>query len=262
MSYKTDLHIHTWYSDGTMSPEAIVEKYYKEEYDLLAVTDHETTEGIKPAQEACKGKNIRVIAGIELSTEYEGTELHILGYYIDPDNSCLKKCLEGLAAARRRRNEKLLKGLEELGAELAEEDLLQRPGQTYIGKPNFARALVAKGYISEEREAFLPGQFLESDKLRAVKKEKLKTEEAIAVIREAGGIAVLAHPCKIKGIGERESDLFKKNFDKLISELKKIGLRGLECIYPKHSEEERLYFITTAGKYHLHITEGTDFHGR
>ena len=212
MSLKIDFHIHTWYSDGTMSPEEIVEKYAGEEFSTIAITDHEVTDGIREAQEAAKGKGI--------------------------------------------------KALQQQNIDIKEEDLIQRPGQTYIGKPNFARALAAKGYIDEASQAFTPGQFLESDEVRAVEKEKLSTAEAIKLIRDAGGIAVLAHPCKIKGIGQRESEEFRRNFGMLLAGLKKAGLKGLECIYPTHSDEERLYFISMASKYHLHVTEGSDFHGR
>ena len=262
MSLKIDFHIHTWYSDGTMSPEEIVEKYAGEEFSTIAITDHEVTDGIREAQEAAKGKGIKVVPGIELATDMDGRELHILGYYIDEENPALQDALARLAVIRKKRNAGILKALQQQNIDIKDADLIQRPGQTYIGKPNFARALAAKGYIDEASQAFTPGQFLESDEVRAVEKEKLSTAEAIKLIRDAGGIAVLAHPCKIKGIGQRESEEFRRNFEMLLAGLKKAGLKGLECIYPTHSDEERLYFISMASKYHLHVTEGSDFHGR
>lgn len=262
MSLKIDFHIHTWYSDGTMSPEEIVDKYDKEEFSMIAITDHEVTEAIKPAQEAARDKHIKIVSGIELATDTGGMELHILGYYIDTENARLKETLARLAKIRKKRNEGILKVLQEKNIEIEEKDLIQREGQTYIGKPNFAKALLDKGYIKEFSQAFSPGQLLESEEVRAVRREKLSTEEAIDLIREAGGIPVLAHPCKIRGIGRRGSEEFKKNFDALLAKLKKAGLKGLECVYPQHSDEERLYFISMASKYHLHVTEGSDFHGR
>lgn len=262
MSFKTDLHIHTWCSDGAMSPEEVTEKYIEEKYDLIAVTDHEVTEGLNRVRKAAEGRNIRIISGIELAADMTGTELHILGYYIDEENQELKEALARLAEMRKARNGGILRALREKGLDIKEEDLIQHDGQTYIGKPHFAKALLSKGYIKEISEAFEPGRFLESPEIKAVKKEKLSAEEAIALINGAKGIAVLAHPCKIKGIGERGSESFKKNFETLLAKLKKIGLKGLECIYPSHSDEERLYFIDMAAKYHLHITEGSDFHGR
>ena len=106
MSYKTDLHIHSWYSDGTMSPLDIVERYSQEKYDLISITDHEVTDGIAEAVEAGKDKNLRVIPGIEIATVCRGIELHILGYYFDADDQKLKDQLRLLAQERRRRNKK------------------------------------------------------------------------------------------------------------------------------------------------------------
>lgn len=244
-----------------MSPADLVEKYTEEKYDLIAITDHEVTGGIAEAQEAAKDKNIRIIGGIELATLYKGTELHILGYYIDVENQKLKDKLQALSELRRERNQRLLEVLNRMGFELSEDDLIEREGQSYIGKPNFARALVRKGYIKTASEAFEDGKLLESNEAKAVERVKIPTEEAIDLIREAGGISVLAHPYKIKNIGERGTKEFRENFDIMIRELKKAGLKGLECIYPKHTDEERLFFIDEAAKYHLHITEGSDFHG-
>lgn len=261
MSFKTDFHIHSHYSDGTMSPSDIVKKYIKDEFDMIAITDHEVTDGIAEAVSQAKDENIKIISGIEFSTDMDGKEIHILGYYFDPDNGQLKEQLKYLANIRKERNDRLLKALQSQGFDICERDLIQREGQTYIGKPNFARALAAKGYISNMSEAFEPGKLLESDEIKSIKREKISAAKAIEIIRNAGGIAVLAHPCKIKGIGERESSEFKENFEILLKELKKCGLKGIECIYPKHSDNERLWFIDMASKYHLHITEGSDFHG-
>ncbi len=261
MIYKTDMHIHTWYSDGVLSPAAIVEKYAGAGFDVIAITDHEVTEGIAEAREAARAYALRVVAGIELATDYRGLELHILGYNIDSENARLKETLARLAAIREKRNEALLKALQAQGFAIRERDLIKRAGQEFIGKPDFARALANRGYIKDASEAFAPGQFLEAPWAKAIKREKIRTEEAIELIREAGGIPVLAHPGKIKGLGERESSRFQENFRLLLAELKQAGLKGLECIYPRHSDAERLFFIDTAGKLHLHITEGSDFHG-
>ncbi len=261
MDFKTDLHIHSWYSDGTMSPKELVEKYTAEGYDVISVTDHEVTDGIQEAIDAGKEKNLRVITGIEIATKHEGRELHILGYYFDAKNKELCDELKKLAEIRKIRNKKMLETLRNMGYDITEEDLLQREGQSYIGKPNFARALVKKGYIGEVSEAFEPGRFLESEKIKSVEREKPQTSDIIRIIRDAGGIPVLAHPYKIKGLGERGSKEFKAAFEKLLKELKAVGLKGLECIYPKHTHEEEMFFIATAAKYHMHITEGSDFHG-
>lgn len=261
MSFKTDLHIHSWFSDGTMGPSAIVDRYAGSDYDLIAITDHEVLGDVEEAIELGEGRNIRVLQGIELATMNDGIELHILGYYFDTENEELNDALDRLADIRAERNEKMLACLNEMGYELTKKDLKQRKSQVYIGKPNFARALVNKGYISDIKEAFETGKFLESPEIKAIPHEKLSTEEAISLINNAGGIAVLAHPCKIKGLGERGSQEFKKAFQLLTKELKAKGLKGMECIYPEHTPEEEFFFVNTAAKFHLHITEGTDFHG-
>lgn len=261
MSFKTDLHIHSWYSDGTESPTDIVERYAKDKYELIAITDHEVTDGIEEAIEAGKDKNLRVIPGVEIATVFKGKELHILGYYFDISNQKLQEELGRLAETRRKRNIKLLEALRGMGVDIEESDLIQREGQNYIGKPNFARALIKKGYISDISQAFERGKYLMAQEAVAIEREKPETEDIIRLITEVGGMAVLAHPCKIKGLGERESRRFKEAFGLLIKELKDIGLKGLECIYPKHTEEEKFFFIGEAAKYHLHITEGSDFHG-
>ena len=261
MSYKQDLHIHSWFSDGTMSPAQIIEKYAKEEYAVISITDHERCDAIMEAELLAKEKNMRVITGIELATVMDGLELHILGYYFDRENKELKKELRRLAKAREARNEIILEKLQAMGVEIDEDDLIKVPGQTYVGKPHFARALVEKGYVPTIADAFKPGQYLGTDEIQALDTERMATQDAIDLIKAAGGMAVLAHPCKIKGIGERKSDEFKKNFEELIKKLKKMGLKGLECIYPDHDVEDQWYFVGVAGKYHLHVTEGTDFHG-
>lgn len=261
MNLKTDFHIHTWYSDGTLSPSEIVQKYSCERYDVIAITDHETTAGIKEAEEKGREVNLKVVAGIELPAVFEGKELHILGYHFDLKNRALTEKLDFMAEKRRERNARLLKAIREKGYEIEEQDLIFREGQTYIGKPNFARALIKKGYISKVSEAFEPGRFLEDPQLKEIKKYLIPAEEALTIIRDAGGIPVLAHPCKIRGIGRRGSEEFRDSFSQLLKRLRQAGLKGLECIYPDHTEEERLFFIDEAARLHLHITEGSDFHG-
>lgn len=261
MSYKSDMHIHSWFSDGTLSPADIVKKYSWEEYGIISITDHETTEGIEQARLEGEKADLKVVTGIELPALYREKELHILGYYFDPADRALSEKLRFLAVKRKERNEKLLAALIKKGFDISGEDLLKREGQTYTGKPDFARALVKKGYVRSVADAFSPGKFLEDPEIKKIKKYKMPAGEAIELIRGAKGIPVLAHPCKIKGIGERGSAVFRENFDSLLRDLKKAGLGGLECIYPKHTEEERFFFIDEASRYHLHITEGSDFHG-
>jgi predicted metal-dependent phosphoesterase TrpH len=262
MALKMDLHIHTTYSDGTMRPVDIVKMYQPLEYGVIAITDHDGIDGVKEAQVAGEALNLQVITGIELGTVFnDETELHILGYYIDIDNEPLKARLKEIRKARDVRNEKLLRVFQDMGYDISEEDLLQRPGQTYIGKPNFALAFAKKGYVDKPVDAFGNVKFLDAPEARAVKKEKVTSEEAISLIKGAGGIACLAHPMKIKGIGEKGSEEFFENLDKIVRPLKKAGLGAIECFHPSADHEEALRLVGFAEKYHLHITEGSDFHG-
>ena len=195
MSYKSDMHIHSWFSDGTLSPADIVKKYSREEYGIISITDHETTEGIEQARLEGEKADLKVVTGIELPALYREKELHILGYYFDPADRALSEKLRFLAVKRKERNEKLLAALIKKGFDISGEDLLKREGQTYTGKPDFARALVKKGYVRSVADAFSPGEFLEDPELKKIKKYKMPAGEAIELIRGAKGIPVLAHPC-------------------------------------------------------------------
>ena len=261
MGYKVDYHVHSWCSDGTMKPTELVRKYHEEGYDIISITDHDGIDGIAEALIAGEALKIQVITGVELSVDFEGINLHILGYKFDHENEELQEKMEELRGYRKERNEKILAALQNMGYDITMEDAKQRKGQKYIGKPNFARALVAKGYVGSVKEAFAEGVFLNAPEIKAIEKKKMTAEEAIKLIAQAGGMAVLAHPAKIKNIGERGSEEYWKNFEELLRSLKKMGLKGLECFYPEHTEEEQLKFAVLAGKYHLHMTEGSDYHG-
>lgn len=262
MEQKVDFHIHTYFSDGSASPTDIVKKAKELDYDMIAITDHDGTEGIEEAFIAGKALDLQVIAGIELATETDdGTGLHILGYHIDTKNDHLQAVLKDLRKKRIARNEILLQALSEMGYPLTEEDLILREGQTFIGKATIARAMAAKGYISHYREAFYKDQLLDSPEIRKIKKEKLTSEQAISLIKEAGGISVLAHPIQIRGLGKPGSEEFYSKVDSLLEDLKRWGIKGLECFHPDQNHKQSLRFVELAEKYHLHITKGSDFHG-
>lgn len=258
--YKVDYHIHTTCSDGKSAPAKIVRQAKDLGYDEIAITDHDNTNGLHDAMVAADALQMRVIAGIEIATKTEeGIGLHILGYRFDPENADLKALLDTLIRGREERNARLLAELRDMGYDIGLQDL-EAGNNSFIGKLIIARALVRKGYIENEKEAFGP-TILGDPRCRAIRKEKPLTSEAIRVIAKAGGIPVLAHPIQTRGIGEPGSGEFYENIETIIARLKKQGLKGLECYHPDQNAEQSERFVQLAEKYHLHITRGSDFHG-
>ena len=260
--YKVDFHIHTNFSDGQTAPSDIVQKAKELGYDMIAITDHDGVDGISEAVEAGKTADLKVIPGIELATEIEeGIGLHILGYGIDISEPRLRAVLDDLAERREKRNEQLLQILNDMGYDISYEDLHRQQPNGFIGKPIFARALAAKGYVAHYKDAFKGDRFLGSKEARQAKKVKIMASEAIELIKGAGGIAVLAHPIQTRGAGETGSEEFYGNIEIIIKRLKSQGLEGLECYHPDQNSEQSARFVEMAEKYGLHITRGSDFHG-
>lgn len=261
--YKIDFHIHTNFSDGQATPTEVVNRAAELGYEKIAITDHDGIDGVREAIAAGEATGVEVIAGIELATEIEeGIGLHILGYNFDIDNAHLNAVLEALRQRRDARNHMLVGVLNDMGYEISMEDLQKRQPNGFIGKPVIARTLCEKGYVDNPKEAFKKGQFLGSDEARKVKKEKVLASEAIALINEAGGTAVLAHPIQTRGAGETGSEEFYRNMETIIKRLKSQGLGGLECYHPDQNSEQTGRFVELAKKYELQITRGSDFHGK
>lgn len=259
---KADLHIHTYYSDGRMSPADIVREAGKLGYTVIAITDHDGTDGVEEALEAGRRAKVAVIPGIELDTETDdGTGLHILGYGMDVNEPVFRGAMEKLAARRKRRNAELVKVLTDMGYSLSMEELERKQPGRYIGKPVIARALEEKGYIPDYRDAFKEGMFLESRQAKAVKKEPYSSREAIDLIKGAGGAAVLAHPIQTKGLGRAGSEEFYAGIEKIVTGLKDVGLEGLECYHPDQDRVQSERFCRMADAHGLWITRGSDFHG-
>ncbi len=259
--YKVDFHIHTTASDGEATPTQIIRRAAELEYDIIAITDHDNTNGIAEARIAAEAVGIRFVPGIEIAVVTEEvTGLHMLGYYIDEENEELKEFLSAMVERRKERNEQLFKALSEMGYELTKDDIEYGKNE-FIGKPIIARAMVSKGYIDDPRQAF-GKDILGSKKCRAIRKVKPLAREAIDVIKQAGGMPVLAHPIQTRGVGRPGSEEFFKNMDMIIGRLKKQGLKGLECFHPDQNFEQSMRFVEMAEKYHLHITRGSDFHGK
>lgn len=287
MEYKVDYHFHSTFSDGSKRPTELVKWYKNNGYDEIALTDHDGIDGIKEAKIAGEALGIQVISGVEISTDLyadfseKPLDVHLLGYRFDEENQELIAKLSELKKFRADRNDRLIEKLNEMGYEISYEDILNssnRSNQNYIGKPNIADALVDKGYIKNRIEAFEPGKFLESPEIKGIKKEKLHIDDAIMLIRNAGGIPVIAHPMEIyqrekyfvDGIKGHEryrqnKDYGKEKFFEWLFEelklLKKKGLGGLECYHPSATEDDSSKLVSVAEKLKLHITSGSDYHG-
>lgn len=241
-----DLHLHTVFSDGTYTPEELISASAKRKLSAIAVVDHDTIRGIEPVMQAARLKNIEVIPGIELSAEYEGAEIHILGYFIDCKNTKLTERLNILKQTRIERVYKIVEKLKDMGVALDPDKVFDFSGQGTVGRLHIARAMVLEGKVSSVFEAFK--KYI-GDKCSAyVLGFKFSPCEAIKLIKEAGGIPVLAHPYTIHN-------------DELIIKFIGEGLMGLEVYYPEHSQSMVNFYKNLAIQHNLLITGGSDCHG-
>lgn len=241
-----DLHLHTVFSDGTYTPEELISASAKRKLSAIAVVDHDTVTGIEPVTQAASLNNIEVISGIELSSEYEGLEIHILGYLIDYKNTKLTERLNILKQNRIERVYKIVEKLNDMGVALDPVKIFNLSGQGTVGRLHIARALVLEGKVSSVFEAFK--KYI-GDKCPAyVLGFKFSPSEAIKLIKDAGGISVLAHPYTIHN-------------DELIIKFIGEGLMGLEVYYPEHSQSMVNFYKNLALQHNLLITGGSDCHG-
>ncbi len=243
-----DLHIHSNYSDGSMSPEEIINNAIDLGVKCISITDHDSIS----SQYVIKNKydDIQIISGIELSAEYEDLEIHILGYFIDVNNIELINTVNKLNKERIERINEILFRLKKEDINLEIEDLEVDLNST-VGRSHVAKAMVRKGYYDNYKAAFT--NHLVKGKKAYVKGYKLNYKEAIQVITNSGGIPVLAHP------GQIYKSLAVEN---IIKNLKFFGLKGIEVYHPSHSKEQTNNFYNLAKKYKMLITGGSDYHGK
>jgi predicted metal-dependent phosphoesterase TrpH len=241
---QVDLHVHTSASDGQLSPTEVVHEALALGLTTIAITDHDTTEGIEEALEAAKGTRLDVIPGVEISAEMPRCEVHILGYYIAYRDPALCRKLALFRELRLKRAQKIMAKLAQMGMPLDWDRIQQLAGTGAIGRPHIARAMLEKGYISSIDEAF--DLYISRGGPAYVKRPKLTPVEAIQTILAAQGLPVLAHPLQI---------------NHLVPELAAHGLVGLEVYYPGYTPDEIDFLLSLATKYGLLVTGGTDFHG-
>lgn len=245
-----DLHTHTTASDGTLSPSELVSQAYSLGLRAVAITDHDTMEGVEEALEQARKIEIEVIPGVEISVDF-AKEMHILGYFPDPYAPLMERTLEDLRQYRMERNPQIVAKLNSLGFDITLEEIKQIAGGSIVGRPHIAKVLLDKGYVESIKEAF--AEYLALGKPAYVKKEKLTPEAAIEAIAASGGLPVLAHP--------KYLEMTEEELDGLVCRLVKAGLKGIEVYYSTHSLEETEQYWGLAKKYQLLLTGGSDFHG-
>lgn len=241
-----DLHLHSSASDGTLSPQQTVVAALALGMQVIALADHDTVQGVGPALEAARGALLVVVPAVEINTDYEGREVHLLGYFIEPTSEDLARSLRALREARRERNRAMLRRLAQLGRPVEESRVEEIARGESVGRPHIAAALVQAGYAASGQQAF--DRWLGRGKPAFVPRPSFTPQQAIAVIQGAGGIAVLAHPAK----GGAEG---------LLPRLAGAGLQGLEAFHTDHSPRAVARYLALARQLGLLITGGSDSHG-
>jgi 3',5'-nucleoside bisphosphate phosphatase len=246
-----DLHTHSTASDGSLSPRELVAYAKKRGAAALALTDHDTIEGLTEAVRAGIEYCLEVIPGLEISADFKGGTMHILGYYLDPSDPMLNQELRRLQEARGERNPKIVEKLKALGIPISF-DQLRSLAKGQIGRPHIAQLLLQIGAVTSLDQAFQ--KYLAKGALAYVDKFRLSPPEAIAIILKAGGIPVLAHPFTLNCPSLKDLYL-------LVKELKENGLSGIEVLYPRHSDEQTRDYFSLVKELKLVYTGGSDFHG-
>ncbi len=247
-----DLHIHTTFSDGSYKPEEIVDMAKKNDFKTIAISDHDTLDGINPALEYASNKDIEVIPAIEFSTFEGKAEIHILGYFIDHEDDYLRKKVKKIFDSRKIRAQKMVELLNKQNIDITYNEVKNMASDDYIGRPHIAKLMIKKGYINEMKDAFTD-QYIGNGGKAYVEKYKLSPVEAIDLILNTGGVPVLAHPVFINHGEPMDKQDIKK--------LKDTGLLGLEVYHSKHNEKTIEYYKNIAQELDLLITGGSDFHG-
>jgi 3',5'-nucleoside bisphosphate phosphatase len=245
---KVDLHTHSTYSDGLLSPATLVEEAASRGVRFLALTDHDTVAGIPEARAAGDRFGIEVIAGVELSAALgSGGEVHLLGYFVDIDDPALLEQLAGYGRARSERMERMVDRLSRIGAPVSLERVREIAGHGTVGRPHLGRALVEAGHATDLSDAF--SRYIGGGKPAYVPRPRVDPRDAIALVRAASGVPVLAHPFSVGGV------------ESVLDRLVPAGLAGMEVDYGEYDDEDREILRQIAARRGLIATGGSDYHG-
>ncbi|WP_408956071.1 PHP domain-containing protein [Natroniella sp. ANB-PHB2] len=241
-----DLHTHTTASDGSFTPTEVVKTAKKLGFSAIAITDHDTLAGLEEGAKAAKEEGIEFVPGIELNTDYDDTEVHILGYYPDYNTEKLLKKLDTLQKARYNRIKNMVKKLNELGFEIEFKEIIDIAEGAALGRPHIAQIMLDKGYIEEWSQAF--DQYIGCRRPAYIKRKKLTPKEAIQLIKSAKGVPIIAHPALI-------------GKDQLLPKLVEWGAEGFEVYHTDHDQAATQRYLEFAQQHDLLITGGSDCHG-
>lgn len=245
-----DLHMHSTYSDGRLTPTELVRLLARRGLTVAALTDHDSTEGVDEAQaEAAGHPGLRLIAGVEISADHPteaSADVHVLGYFVNHHDEAFRAKLRDFRDQRFDRGRLMVERLKELGYELEWERVLAIAGEAGVGRPHVARVLVERGYLASERDAFQG--LLEDGGKAHISRPHVSVAEAVQMIRGAGGAAVLAHP------------LYLTDMDATIEHAASVGVVGMEVHYAEFTTPQRRSLLKTAGQYGLLPCGGSDYH--
>jgi predicted metal-dependent phosphoesterase TrpH len=244
--------MHSTHSDGTFTPRELVMTAIRKKLCAIALTDHDTFSGVAEAQAAGAELGLLVLSGVEISVEYGSKTVHMLAYCYDSGADKLRGGLNELLRGRNERNVKIVANLNGLGMAITVEEIEAEAGGTVVGRPHIANVLIRKGYIQTRQEAF--DKYLAKGAAAYEERLKFSPADSVNMILQAGGVPVLAHP-KFVPLQEGET------IEDVVRNLVSAGLRGIECYYSMHTEEETQQYLELAEKYNLIATGGSDFHG-
>lgn len=247
-----DLHTHTNESDGSLTPERLVEEAVRAGLEALGICDHDTLSGYDLAEPVARQAGLDLICGIELSTKYHRKSVHLLGYFLSgPPTNGFRNRLQAMQDSRRDRNRRMIDRLRSLGVEITIEEVEAR-GRRLAGRPHFAAILVEKGYVKTVKQAF--DDYLDESAKGYVQRLEPTFAEGVEWILEAGGLPSLAHPVRLEG-------KFRAPLEELIADMASLGLGGIEVYHHDHTADGAGLYQEMAGRFGLAVTGGSDFHG-
>lgn len=245
LNKKADLHTHTLHSDGALSPKELLDLAKKKKLDIIGITDHDTVDGIEEAIQYGKEIGIEVVPGLELSTDVEEKEVHLLGYFVDHKDEELNKYLQFFRNERLERAKRILKKLEKIGISIHLSEVQKIAKNSPICRPHIAKTMIEKGAVANFYEAF--NKYIGDDGPAAEKKIHVSPQSAIKIINDAGGLAFIAHPGKMK--------------ESVLTNLINLGVDGIEVIHCSHKRAQQKFYKGIVNQYCLLESGGSDFHG-